>query len=110
MNMQKFRVCVERPHEPAFYLFVDVPNCGDAIRKVMGMVDTTGAKLVVEPAGSDRARELALKSSRVLVEAYDRRRANGDTMTLGAIDDACALARQALAALGESPVATHANE
>lgn len=56
MDKQKFRVCVERPHEPAFYLFVDAPSCDDAIRKVMEMVDTTGAKLAVEPAGADRAR------------------------------------------------------
>ena len=104
MDMQKFRVCVNRPHEPEFYLFVDAPTCGDAIRKVMGMVDTAGAKIVSEPAGTDRARELALKSARVLVEAYDRRKANGDNATLGPIDAACAIARQALAALGETPV------
>ncbi len=104
MGMQKFRVCVERAHEPEFYLFVDASTCGEAIRKVMDMVSTAGAKLVVEPAGSDRARELALAASRLLVDEYGRRAARGITAPLGRIDEAHALAKQAIAALHGSAV------
>lgn len=105
MPMQKFRVCVARQHEPAFYLFVEAGSCGSAIRKVMEMVDTAAAKLVVEPAGADRAKELALHAARVLVAAYEHREAHGETTPLGRVDEACAIARQALAAIGET--ATH---
>lgn len=97
----RFRVFVERPHEQGFYLFVRAATPGDAIRAVTAMVDTTSARLVVEPAGIDKAHELAMLASRRLVDAYVRGWKTGGSIDWSDLDDAHAAARQALAEAGE---------